>query len=94
LSDKLLVGVHPQPSAPIGLSHLRRSGAPNPVCLFNRWPQRPRLDRHRGVPIHSRETVTRTSLVGWSRPGLRSSQAHRMKAIGYVTNSGICIVLE
>ncbi|MGZ6367965.1 MAG: hypothetical protein ACXWPS_18640, partial [Ktedonobacteraceae bacterium] len=34
---------------------------------------------------HSRETVTRTGLVGWSRPGLRSSQAHRMKAIGYVT---------
>ena len=37
--------------------------------------------------MHSRETVTRTSLVGWSRPGLRSLQAHRMKAIGYVTVS-------
>jgi hypothetical protein len=34
--------------------------------------------------MHSRETVTRTSLVGWPRPGLRSAQAHRLKAIGYV----------
>jgi hypothetical protein len=48
----VLVGIHPQPSAPIRLSHLRRSGAPNPVCLFNHQPQSMGLRWHPTVPIY------------------------------------------